>query len=245
MNLKKISTLCFAASTLFVASSAMAWESADGQHATSANVGLFSDYVFRGISFSDEDPAIQGGLDYAHSSGFYLGTWASNYAGTTADDNIEIDIYGGFASEIGDTGVGYDLTVLRYMYPGQSSDSEADYNEYLASVSYSYFTAMIGFTPELSGNSDVDEYYYNLAFDYALPYDFGFTAAVGYTDSERNDGTLGASDTYMDYSIALSKSLIGLDFALAYTGTNSDGEDFAFGGGEEDDRLVMSVGASF
>jgi hypothetical protein len=49
----------------------------------------------------------------------------------------------------------------------------------------------------------------------------------------------------MDYSISLSKSLIGLDFALAYTGTNSDGEDFAFGGGEEDDRLVMSVGASF
>lgn len=244
MNLKKISTLCFAASTLFVVSSAMAWESADGQHTTSANVGLFSDYVFRGISLNDQDPAIQGGFDYAHSSGFYLGTWASNYAGTAADDNLEIDIYGGFASQIGDTGVGYDLTVLRYMYPGQSSGSELDYNEYLASVSYSYFTAMMGYTPEFGGDSNVDEFYYNLAFDYALPYDFGFTAAVGYTDSDRNNGTA-LSDTYMDYSISLSKSLIGLDFALAYTGTNSDGEDFAFGGGEEDARLVMSVGASF
>jgi uncharacterized protein (TIGR02001 family) len=244
MNLKKISTLCFAASTLFVASSAMAWESADGQNTVSANVGLFSDYVFRGISFNDEDPALQGGLDYAHSSGFYLGTWASNYTGGTPDDNLEIDIYGGFASEIADTGVGYDLTVLRYIYPGQSSGSELDYNEYLASVSYSYFTALVGFTPELGGDSNVDEYYYNLAFDYALPNDFGFTAAVGYTDSDRNDGTA-LSDTYMDYSISLSKSLVGLDFALAYVGTNSDGEDFAATADAADDRLVMSVGASF
>ena len=42
------------------------------------NVGLTTDYVFRGISQTDEKPAIQGGLDYAHSSGAYAGVWASN-----------------------------------------------------------------------------------------------------------------------------------------------------------------------
>jgi uncharacterized protein (TIGR02001 family) len=50
----------------------------ESPHKLSANVGLYSNYVFRGISQTGGDPAIQGGLDYTHSSGFYLGTWASN-----------------------------------------------------------------------------------------------------------------------------------------------------------------------
>ncbi|OYW27068.1 MAG: hypothetical protein B7Z51_09365, partial [Methyloversatilis sp. 12-65-5] len=47
-------------------------------HTFTGNVGLFSQYVFRGISQTNEDPALQGGFDYSHASGFYLGTWASN-----------------------------------------------------------------------------------------------------------------------------------------------------------------------
>ena len=47
-------------------------------HTLTGNVGLFSQYIFRGLTQTDRDPAVQGGFDYAHSSGLYLGTWASN-----------------------------------------------------------------------------------------------------------------------------------------------------------------------
>lgn len=81
----------------------------------SATTTLASDYVFRGISNTDGDPAIQGSMDYEHESGFYAGVWASNVkfrenAGEDAVDtvdeaSIEIDYYAGFASEF-DNGIG-------------------------------------------------------------------------------------------------------------------------------------------
>ncbi|HET8808236.1 MAG TPA: TorF family putative porin, partial [Methylophaga sp.] len=71
MKLKTLSALCLAASTLAMTSTAMAWESEDGQHSTSASVALSSEYIWRGISQTDGDPAISGSFDYAHSSGFY------------------------------------------------------------------------------------------------------------------------------------------------------------------------------
>lgn len=95
-----------------------------------ANVGLYSQYVFRGMTQTNGDPAIQGGFDFAHSSGFYLGTWASNIswlkenattAGGTAGTykgggSLEWDFYGGYKGTIGD--FGYDVGLLQYYYPG-------------------------------------------------------------------------------------------------------------------------------
>lgn len=83
----------------------------------SANAAIVSDYRFRGISLSDRDFAIQGGFDVEHESGFYLGTWGSSiesYAGS----EFELDIYGGYASEIG--GLSTDIGLLAYTYPGSS-----------------------------------------------------------------------------------------------------------------------------
>jgi uncharacterized protein (TIGR02001 family) len=244
MKLRTISALTLAASTLFAASSAMAWESEDGQHATSASVTLTSDYIFRGISLTDEKPAIQGSFDYAHASGLYVGTWASNLS-IDSETNIEIDVYAGFANEFGDSGIGYDVSVLRYMYPGNGG-TDSDYTEYFGSLSYSYFTGTIGYTSDFpTGTKDVNETYYNLAFDYELPYGIGFNAAVGYTDSDRNDDVAGASDSYVDYTIGLSKPFAGFDWSIAYVGTNSDGDDFASEKKLADDRFVASVSASF
>jgi uncharacterized protein (TIGR02001 family) len=243
MKLRTISALTLAASSMFAASSAMAWESEDGQHSTSASVGLFSDYIFRGISFTDEDPAIQGSFDYAHSSGLYAGVWASNLS-TDDDNSIEIDGYAGFANTFGDSGVGYDVSVVRYFYPG-TSGSDTDYNEYFASLSYSYFTAMIGYTPEWGGDDDIDETYYHLAFDYELPYGIALNAGIGYTDSDRNDKNPGKADNYTDYSISLTKPFVGFDWSVGYVATDSNGDDFAATNSAADDRFVASVSTSF
>ena len=66
-----------------------------------ANVGVVSDYLFRGISQTKGAPAIQGGFDYSHSSGLYAGTWLSSvswYSDTVAgaSKSVEFDVYGGY-----------------------------------------------------------------------------------------------------------------------------------------------------
>ena len=97
----------------------------------SANVGIYSDYIFRGYTQTQNNPALQGGMDVEHSSGFYAGTWASNVEWTTAggtmnENSLEVDVYGGYALEL--AGVGVDVGVLQYLYPGDQSDTVADAN---------------------------------------------------------------------------------------------------------------------
>ncbi len=102
------------------------------------NVSLTSDYKFRGISQSDESPAIQGGLDYAHDSGFYVGTWASSVDfdtnGAGYDGSLELDVYAGFGNTIGDSDFGYDVGVMYYAYPGDDG-AEGDYFEFYGGLS--------------------------------------------------------------------------------------------------------------
>jgi uncharacterized protein (TIGR02001 family) len=112
------------------------------EHNITGNIGLFSQYIFRGLTQTDRDPALQGGFDYAHSSGFYAGTWASNIswlkenASTPAagpgtgvmgtysrGGSLEWDFYGGYKGTIGD--FGYDLGTLYYWYPGDINPAVA------------------------------------------------------------------------------------------------------------------------
>ncbi|AQR73930.1 TorF family putative porin [Sphingomonas sp. LM7] len=84
----------------------------------SGSVALVSDYRFRGVSQTDEELAVQGGVSISHESGFYVGTWGSNLAGwgTFGGSNTELDIYGGFKFPVG--GGTLDVGVTWYMYPG-------------------------------------------------------------------------------------------------------------------------------
>jgi uncharacterized protein (TIGR02001 family) len=97
----------------------------------SGNVGLFSDYIFRGYTQTKEDPALQGGFDVEHESGAYAGVWASNVNWTTEggymdDNSLELDFYGGFAGGLGETGIGYDVGILKFYYPGENTSGQAD-----------------------------------------------------------------------------------------------------------------------
>ena len=83
-----------------IATAVMAATSTAALADITGNVAMTSDYVFRGISQTDNQMAIQGGLDYAHESGIYVGTWASNvspdfFNGAGNDPQIELDLYGG------------------------------------------------------------------------------------------------------------------------------------------------------
>src|SRR5262245_47947282 len=94
----------------------------ESSHTLAANVGLYSQYVFRGLAQTGERPAIQGGADYAHASGFYSGTWLSNvswFSDTNAgnSNSLEWDLYGGYRKSW-DNGITADVGYLRYEYPG-------------------------------------------------------------------------------------------------------------------------------
>ena len=94
-----------------------------------ANVTITNDYRYRGITQTNYQPAIQGGFDYAHESGLYIGNWNStiNWVGNTTSGSvsapIEMDFYGGFKKELIAPGFASDFGVLQYFYPSKGSYS--------------------------------------------------------------------------------------------------------------------------
>lgn len=91
-------------------------------HTVAYNLGVTSDYIFRGISQSQHDPAVSGGIDYSHASGVYAGTWVSQQKWVKAggpyktDSSLEMDFYAGYKGAAG--AINYDLGLIRYYYPG-------------------------------------------------------------------------------------------------------------------------------
>ena len=219
---------------------AMAMAAEESPHKLSANVGLYSDYIFRGISQTGGDPAIQGGLDYTHSSGFYLGTWASN-VGWIEDfqgygsGNMEIDLYGGFRGNIGKSDFTFDVGAIQYLYPGEKYNTvttttavDADTTELYGALGWKWFTVKYSYyvSDEVFGfaNADGSDY---LAISGSLPLgETGLTlgASWGTFNFENN-----SNYDYDDWSISatydmgkMSKVTEGVTVGLKYTDTNAD-----------------------
>ena len=155
-----------------------------------ANVSLASDYRFRGISQTNKQPAISGGFDVAHSSGFYVGNWNSNIdADFFQGANIEMDFYGGYKGTLGD--FGYDLGGIYYYYPGsgRASNTAVIKNaELYAGASYGpvsvkfYYPLGDFFNAEqlYAGGNAGGSYYIDLSAGYDLGAGFGLVGHVGY-----------------------------------------------------------------
>jgi len=187
-----------------------------------ANMTLATDYVWRGISQTDENPAIQGGLDFSADNGFYIGTWGSNVDFGDVE-NLELDVYLGWGTELA-SGLGIDLGVIQYLYFDGAGD--VDFNEIYAGLSYADVSG------KLSYDIDNESTYLELGYDLELANEFGLGLHVG-NYSFDGDGD------YTDYSLSLSKSYSGLDFGLAYYDTDISGVDIA------DARVVFSVSKAF
>jgi len=203
----------------------------------SANVGLFTDYRFRGISQSDREPAIQGGFDWAHDSGIYLGTWASNV--DFNDAHIEMDFYGGYANSVG--AFSYDLGLIYYWYPGTRRNQNFDFVEVALGVGYDFEVAAVSasanYSPDNFGSSG-DALYLEGGVDIPLPYELSLGATLGYQIIE-DEATFGVPD-YLTWSIGLSRSFFGFDFGLAYVDT-----DEGSCGNGCDATVIFSVTRSF
>lgn len=200
----------------------------------SANVSLVSDYQYRGYSQSNENIAIQGGFDYAHSSGLYVGVWGSSIDWLDKG-GAEVDLYVGFSNDIGDTDFSYDVGVLQYFYPGgEVGGEDPDTTEAYIGVGWKFlsFKYSYAFT-DLFGLPDSDgSEYYDLSADFDIGAGFALGAHVGRQKIE--GGT-----SYNDWKVGVSKDFVGLTFGLDYVDTDIDNDD------NGDERVIFSVSKSF
>lgn len=232
---------------------AMAAEKPVSPHSLSGNISLTSDYVFRGVSQTQNGPAIQGGIDYAHASGFYAGTWASNVdwvsLGYKNNSSMEIDLYGGYKGSLGD--VGYDVGAIAYYYPGDkiSGVPNPDTTEiYLGaswkflSLKYSHVVSdhFVGWTTSTGGKTK-NSYYVDLTANYPLSNGWAVMGHVGYQDIKDNDLA-----SYTDWKVGVSKDIGFGTVALAYSDTNADTGAYTWAGEEvADGRVFLSFSKTF
>jgi len=173
----------------------------------SANAGVFSNYIWRGVSQTADLAAGQGGIDWGNDSGIYAGTWVSNLGG----GGYEMDVYAGLAGEAGD--IEYDLGVITYQYP---TTSQFNFTEVYASATISAFTVGAALTVDAaSGNDggvfDSGDLYINGSFDYtAGKSDVSIYAGAYMFDA---DGDIGVGDAdYIHFGASISKD--GFTFAV-------------------------------
>ncbi|AEG91206.1 TorF family putative porin [Ramlibacter tataouinensis] len=207
------------------------------------NVGAVSDYRYRGISQSRKDPAVQGGADFSHSSGFYVGTWASSIKwieDAGGDAKAEVDLYGGYKGTVG--GLAYDVGVLRYQYPRSELAVSPNTTELYAAGTFGPATLKYSHAvTNLFGFDDSENSYY---LDLSATFDTGLwgltlTPHVGYQKVKNY-----SDFSYTDYSLTLGK-----DFGNGLTATaavvDTDNDNYRGPNGENLGKASVVVGVKY
>lgn len=213
------------------------------QAEVTGNVTATSNYVWRGATQTDDQAAIQGGLDYATPGGFYLGTWASNvdFDSPSSGGEVELDLYGGFSNTVGE--FGYDAGVLAYLFP---HSEDANFYEAYLGGSFGIFSAGVHYTfasdvAETSAAEafiEGDIYVYGSA-SFELPYELTAGITIGHYAFE-DDGVGGAALDYTHGQLDLTKS--AGDFGdLTFTVSFADEE----ANGDDDARVFVSWAKTF
>jgi uncharacterized protein (TIGR02001 family) len=229
MKLK--STPALALTALLAGTAAMAQTKAsEPDYTLSYNVGVTSDYRFRGISQASFNPALQAGADFAHKNGFYLGIWGSNinwikdYIGAT-DGSLEVDLYGGYKGAI-TKDIAFDVGIIRYQYPGNTAAdvpgfADANTTEIYGALTYSVVTAKYSrSTGNFIANSNSSgSQYFEVAASFDLGNGFTLTPHAGHQTIPNQ----AISGDYTDYALTLGKDFgNGLTASIAAVGTNAD-----------------------
>ena len=220
-------------------------QAADPESALTFNVGVVNNYLYRGISQTRGEPAVQGGLDYAHKSGLYVGAWASSIK--WIEDNststvgvsgpTELDLYGGYKFDLS-PGTTLDLGYLRYEYLNNNLQKNTAYSNAstdevyvgmstpLFNVKFSYaFSNLFGQRSLTAGANSTGATYTEFSREFDLGSGYKLTPKAGMTsmNSKVVDAVNGASTSYNDYSLTLTKDIQpGLALSVGYSGTNAN-----------------------
>jgi uncharacterized protein (TIGR02001 family) len=190
----------------------------------SFNVGVVSDYRYRGISQSRLKPALQGGVDFSHKSGFYLGTWLTTIKWLKdvpgGEGPMEWDFYGGYKGSITDS-LGFDVGVLRYQYPRENFNVSPNTTEVYGALSFGPATLKYSHsTTTLFGIADSKGSGY---LDLSATFDLGGGwSIVPHIGHQKVDGNGNGIFSYTDYSIGVNKDFgNGLVATLSAVDTNA------------------------
>jgi len=188
----------------------------------SANIGVTSNYLWRGLEQTNGKAAISGGIDYEAQSGFYAGTWVSN-ADWDTDMTYELDLYLGFSGSIED--VSYDVGFIQYAYPDSTPD--VDFSEAYINLTFGAFTLGYATLVDAEGADFGDDSYISLDAEFELASEIGLSLHVGTGTDD-----FYAGESFVDYGFSLSKS----DFSLGFSKTDLD---------EDDLKVYVSYSLSF
>lgn len=227
-------------------------------HSFTGKVGVYTEYEYRGISQTDEKPALQLNLDYAHASGFYVGTFVSNIewlkktaqaGGFSTSANIEWDIYGGWKKEVAKD-LTLDVGYLRYEYPRSGAFAVSpNTDEIYAGLTYGPFNVKYSHSigDETFGIANSKNSYFlegNLAWPIDAVKGLSITGHIGHQEFKNND--------FFSYTVwkvgALYDFGNGLNVGAYFKGTDAETNAYVLTPGARDwakDRLVAFVTYSF
>ncbi len=223
------------AATLAMAALAAPAAAEDREFSWSITAGGTSDYVFRGISLTNEDPAAQGSIDIGYGI-FYAGAWASNVDGAGYEP-WELDLYAGIKPELGQ--FTFDFGLVGYLYP--AAEDAGDYIEFKAGVSTEIVKNLTGgvvlwYTPDQ--DKYAEGYTVEGTLAYALPqmgiFEPSISGLYGYTEADAAGFFLGLDDSYSYWNIGLGVTVEKFSFDLRYWDTDLDD-------GLADERFVFSA----
>lgn len=213
------------------------------------NVTFASDYVYRGISQTENKPAIQGSITYNHDAGFYVGAWGSNVDFNDGDrSSAEFDLYTGWSGKFPALQqMGWDLNVLYYAYPHQAAGSDYDYVEFTPALSYDFGTfnvnGKVSYSPDFFGTALEDAFYTQANVGIPLPNNFSLSGHLGYQTAE---GNAPATDLkYLDWSLGVAVKVATIDLGLTLMDTDMKPGECGTPAGVDhlcDIRAVVTVG---
>lgn len=195
----------------------------------SANVAVVSEYRFRGVNLSGGDPALQAGVDVTHSSGFYVGSWASTLDNDTVGYGaLEVDLYGGWSGEVAE-GLTANVGVMAYLYPDAPAAGDFDYYEIYGSLAFTLgpvsTTLGVAYDPKQNGldfgGLKRDNLYTYTDVSVGIPTTpFTVSAHLGYTDGALS---FDRDSKSWDWSLGVSMPIVGpLTASIAYVDAEED-----------------------
>ena len=226
--LKKTMAAVFVAGAL----SASGVHAAEPEHTIAGNIGLFSQYIFRGLTQTDREPALQGGFDYSHASGLYLGTWATNiswlkdFGAYDRGGSLEWDFYGGYKGTFGKSDFGFDVGLLYYWYPGSAVPGGVKANTVEAYGALSWKWLSVKYSRSLDdktfGVTDSrGTWYLDLSADVPITDKFSVQAHWGKQEFRGAGGANDRNASYEDWKLGVSYAL-PMDFTIGVFYTDTD-----------------------
>jgi uncharacterized protein (TIGR02001 family) len=244
---------------LLATSSAAFAQTAPAAPEVTYNVGVVSQYRYRGLAQTKGDAALQGGVDYANANGFYAGAWGSTIkwikeTGTAnnvdAKGPVELDLYGGYKFEA--AGLAYDVGYLRYQYVGNTYNkigadySNANTDEVYGAATYGVLTAKYSYTlsdifGQHANGGSKHSGYFDLTANFDLGNGYTFAPHAGRQTIKNNPGY-----SYTDYALTLGKDLgDGLSASVAAIATAGKYNDNLTTNGYNTSKNALVVGVKY